>query len=116
MAAAFFFVLDALTYVYMVQCGRSAAFMWLCKLHTIEGHVLHHVTVESTNLLNQSRGILASARTKVVLYWRICSTYTPSTVFKICLLSPTTHREGLLRVGSLPLASTCNRGVVQHTV
>ena len=36
----------------MVRCGRSAVFMWLRKLHTIEGHVLCHATVvSSTNLL-----------------------------------------------------------------
>ena len=31
-------------------------------------------------------------------------------------MPPTTHRDGLLRVGSLPCAPTYNRGVVQHVV
>ena len=48
-----------------------------------------------------------SRRLHVVLYWRVCS--------MLYALS-TTHRKGLLRVGSLPCAPTYNRGVVQHAV
>ena len=36
----------------MVRCGRPPVLVWLCKLHTIEDHVLCHATVvSSTNLL-----------------------------------------------------------------
>ena len=42
------FFMDALlTYVCTVRCGRPTVFVWLCKLHTIEGHVLCHATVVS---------------------------------------------------------------------
>ena len=53
------FVLDALPIVCMVRCGRPAVFVWLCKLHMIEDHVLCHATVvSSTNIPGiQSRGI-----------------------------------------------------------
>ena len=39
---ALFFVSDALPYWYVciVRCGRPAVFVWLCKLHKIEDHVL----------------------------------------------------------------------------
>ena len=40
----------------MVRCGQPAFFMWLCKLHTIEDHVLCYATaVRSTNLLKSRR-------------------------------------------------------------
>ena len=38
--------------------------------------------------------------------------YTPSCVFFVIILPPTTHREGLLRVGSLPRLCT----YLQHVV
>ena len=41
-----FSVFDAFPYVCMVPCGRPAAFVWLCKLHTIEDHALCHATVK----------------------------------------------------------------------
>ena len=45
-------MLDALPYICMVRCGCPAVFMWLCKLYTIEDHVLCHVrVVSSINLL-----------------------------------------------------------------
>ena len=52
-----FFVSDALPYwcVCMVRRGRPAVFVWLCKLHTVEDHVLYRKCF-------QSRGISASAR------------------------------------------------------
>ena len=31
----------------MVNCGLRAAFVWLCKPHTIEDHVLYHAAVVS---------------------------------------------------------------------
>ena len=41
-----FLVLGALfPRVCEVRCGRPAVFVWLCKLHTIEDHVLSHATV-----------------------------------------------------------------------
>ena len=73
-----FFVLNALLpYVYMVRCGRPAVFVWLCKLHTIEDHVLYHATIaSSTNIIKAEE----SRRLHVVLYGRACSMCSQSTV------------------------------------
>ena len=51
--ASFFLRWCALPYDRVIRCGRPAVFMWLCKLHTIEDHVvLRHATIVSgTNLL-----------------------------------------------------------------
>ena len=38
--------------------------------------------------------------------------YIPSTVLLLYVLETTIHREGLLRVGSLPNAPTYHRGMV----
>ena len=73
------FVSDALPYWYvcMVRCGRPAVFVWLCKLHTIGDHVLCHATVvSSTNIFKAEE----SRRLHVVIYWRVCSSYTQSAV------------------------------------
>ena len=111
-----FFVLDALPCVCMVRCGRPAVFVWLCKLHNMIGdRVLYHATVvSSTNLIITEE----SRRLHVVLYG-VCSLHTPSPLcFKIIMLTSTTPREGLPRVGSLPCApvNTYSRVVVQHVV
>ena len=52
-------------------------FGWLCKLHTIEDHVLCHATVVSRTDLLKAEESRASARTyccccTVVLYWGVC--------------------------------------------
>ena len=87
-----FLVLDGLPYVSIGRYGRLAVFVWLCKLHTIEGRVLCRAkVVSSKNLLKA----VESRRLHGIVYCRVCSMYAPSTV-------PTTHREGLLRLGSLP--------------
>ena len=39
----------------MVRCGRPAIFVWLGKLHTIEDHVLCHVTDVSINSIDLFR-------------------------------------------------------------
>ena len=42
-------------------------------------------------------------RLLVVLYWRVCSMYTQSTV---CFMSPTARRQGLRHIGPLPTLCT----------
>ena len=61
---------DALPYWYVcvARCSRPAVFIWLCKFHTIEDHVLCHATVVSiTNKRIQNRGKSASARCTILL-------------------------------------------------
>ena len=89
-----FIVLDALQYwyVWMVRCGRPAVFVWLCKLRTIEGHVLlcYAMVVSSTNIFK----VKESQRLHVVLFCRVRSMYTQSTVcFRQCCHPQNTSRR-----------------------
>ena len=53
--APFFHVLDALPYVCLARCGKPAVFVWLCKLRTIEDHVLDHATVVSSTSIFKAK-------------------------------------------------------------
>ena len=68
----------------MVRCGRPAVFMWSCDLHTIEYYVLCHTTV-------------------VVIYSKVCSLYTPSTVYfrYCCAPHNTSSRTAVGRLATL---------------
>ena len=102
----------------MVRCDRPAAFVWLYKLHTTEDHVLCHATVvNSTYIIKAEESRRLHVVYSIGAYYVQCIHIVYCTgvvcMFEI-MLSPTTHREGLLRVGSLPCAPTYNRSVLQH--
>ena len=72
-----FFVVVGCTSVFLHVPVRPAScirvFVWLCKLHAIEDHVLCHATVvRSINILKVEEYPLL----RVVLYWRVFQCYT----------------------------------------
>ena len=71
--ASFFLCWMPLPYVCMVRCGRSTVFEYLCKLHTIDNHVLCHATVVSidgADLVKVEESRRLHVLQLVVLSWR----------------------------------------------
>ena len=81
---------------------RSAScLLVLCKLHTIEDHVLCHATVmSSTNIIKADE----SRRLHVLLHWRACSMYTQSLRY---VLDNTVTRNTSRRTAAGRLKALC---------
>ena len=107
-------------YVCMVRCGRPAVFVWLCKLHTIEYHVMCHATVvvSSTNVFK----VEESRRLHVVLYTGESVPCIHSLLYVLDNNNAVTHNTSSRRTAAGRLTAllvyiyTYNRGVVQHDV
>ena len=96
-----FFLSDALPYWYvcMVRCGQPAVFVGLCKLHTIDDHVLCHATVvvSGTDVFEAEE----SRRLHVIILWRVCSMYTQSVVLDNTVTHNTSRRTAAGRLIAL---------------